>query len=303
VNAFVVLKRLLAQPADENFAALHWILDPHHPYEPVEEFRARIKFDADALSRPPDYYEDGVIDPEWTTPADDEYLESLYLAEVESVDERVGFLIEMLRFRGFLENTVIVFTSDHGEEFGNHGLYGHGGFGRHLHFYEGLLRVPLIIVAPGLSAGSRVTEPVTLLDLMPTLEDLLGIRYEGEMGGVSRTPLLRGEPMASAPLYFDDVQEDDQTDALRDGRFKIICRRDGRHELYDLVADPGETEDLSSKRPEKLAEMFSLVERFRQENSRRGVRKAAEVDPSLQHLSEEERARAMEQLRSLGYIE
>jgi arylsulfatase A-like enzyme len=300
-NAFVVLSYALSIPPTESFFLLHWILDPHYPYQPVEKFRSRMGMDASKLPKDTSYYEN-IVGTMKLSPDEQRYVKKLYIAEVESVDERVGYFMKTLQHAGLLDRTYVVFTSDHGEQFGDHGLYGHGGFGRDCHYYEGLMRVPLIIVGPNIPADTRVRENVSLLGLMPTMEDLLGVNYRNDMQGTSFAPLIFGESRQEGPLYFDDVQEHVQVDALLDGSYKLICLSDGTFELYDVSADPEEDRSLAPSQAERVQSMFETVRKIREANRARKKRSIAAIDDSLDMLSESEKQLIMEHLRSLGYV-
>lgn len=301
-NAFVVLKHLLSIPPGRRFFLLHWILDPHYPYEPAGASAARLVRDDFVLPKEREHYMKGIVGEVSLAEEERRFLMALYRAEVESVDERVGYIMKVLAHRGLLDSTYIVFTSDHGEQFGDHGLYGHGGFGRGCHYYEGLVRVPLIIAGPGLPAGARVASPVSLLGLMPTLSDLLGITFDRDMQGGSFLPAVRGSAV-SRELYFDDIQEHNQSDALLSGRHKLIAFRDGTCELYDVIADSREENDLADSRVDLRDRLAVMLERIRNDNGTLKRHHVAMIGDSLGHLPVGERRAIIRQLRSLGYLQ
>jgi arylsulfatase A-like enzyme len=303
MNSFVVLKHLLQIPPNKNFFMLHWMLDPHYPYELTEESESRIDVDESKLSEDKDYYAKGISGTVELTEAERRYAKDLYIAEVESVDERIGFMIKMLEHKGLMDRTYIVFTSDHGEQFGDHGLYGHGGFGRDCHFYEGLMEVPLIITGPNISSGRRIQERISLIDLMPTLKDLLGIEYEADVQGTSHASALFEQSGNNATLYFDDVQEHKQIDSLLENDYKLICLNNDRFELYNLMEDAKEAINLAPYQPKLVRSMFKKIAKIREDNEKRKKRKIAAIDDNIDQLSNEERQKILQQLRSLGYIE
>lgn len=154
------------------------------------------------------------------------------------IDHELQRLYEQLQ-----PEDILVFFSDHGEEFWDHGGYEHGHT-----LYDELLRVPLVIKAPGLEPG-RVTEPVSLLDVTPTILDLLDL--EAEQQGVSLVPAARGEPEAlealkqrtqavGRPLYGRE-----RWGVIRDGH--KWTSHEGDEQLFDLGIDPLEMDDLSAK--------------------------------------------------------
>ena len=109
-----------------------------------------------------------------------EYVKNLYLAEVESIDERVGYILKALKHTNLMDNTYIIFTSDHGEFLGEEGYIGHGGS-----FYEETVHIPLIFFGPGIKPGIKLNAYVSHIDLIPTIKDLLGLKYRAKTEGKS----------------------------------------------------------------------------------------------------------------------
>src|SRR5262249_60663749 len=168
----------------------------------------------------------------------DRYRNALHYA-----DEALGQLLEGLRSRGLDERTLFVITGDHGEAFGQHD----GNFGHTLFLYEENVRVPYLIVAPGLTLGERVGRVVSLVDTAPTILDLLGVR--APTGYQGRSMLDGQEGMA---LFCTDYGLG--LLGLRDGRWKMIHELEsGRDLLFDLEEDPGEQKDLAAVHPERAA--------------------------------------------------
>ena len=302
-NSFCFLRYLLERKPGTNFIAAHWILDPHAPYDPVEKFASRIEFDYSKLPVPKHYYSDRLYDKRECSKDEIEFIKKLYVAEVESVDERVGFVLAMLRHKKLLDDTYIVFTSDHGEQFGERGLFEHGGHGKGCHFYEVLVRVPLIMAGPGLPRGERVEDAVSLVGLMPTLQDLIGVKYENDMEGRSFAPVIFGGKPESDYLYFDDVQEHDHIDALIEGNHKLIETRDGGLELYDLASDPNESRNYAARVPDLTDAMNDQILKIRKENEKRRTRNLEALGGELPMMSEEKRRKVIEKLRALGYVD
>jgi arylsulfatase A-like enzyme len=179
-----------------------------------------------------------------------------YDSGIARADAGLGQLIEGLRTRGILDSALLVVTSDHGEYFGEHGLYDHG---RTLH--RELLEVPLVAAGPGVLAGAAVPEPVQLIDLFPTLLEAAGLPVPDWNRGRSLWPLLSGRDgwssrpalaaafadpavSAAAPAYGRDYR------SIRRGDLALIEGSDGTRALYDYAADPGAASDLSGARPE-----------------------------------------------------
>lgn len=213
------------------------------------------------------------------------FIIATYDAEIRAVDRGFGELLALLRQRNLLEDTVVVLTSDHGEEFGEHGWVGW-----HSHtLYEELLLVPLIFRLPGERfAGTRAAQRVRSIDIAPTLLDLLGIPPPASFDGRSLLPLFSpGGRLEDAPaIAFRDGPKGEVWQSFTLRRLKLNEDR-----LFDLEADPWERRDLAGVDPESRrrleAELRRLVER------RQRLEAAAAVE-----LGEEER----ERLRALGYV-
>ena len=171
-----------------------------------------------------------------------------YLASISFADHQLGRVLDALQKSDACDDTIIVLWSDHGWHLGSKG---------HWHkstLWEEATRVPLIIAAPGRSAGV-CDAPVNLLDLFPTLVDLCQISKPGELDGRSLTPLL-SDP--SARWEFPTVIEFRRGNAaVRDNRFRYIRYADGGEELYDHRSDPREWHNLASSPP-----MRSTIERL-----------------------------------------
>jgi choline-sulfatase len=175
-----------------------------------------------------------------------------YLAAVNYVDERIAHVLGALRAGGLDGDTVVVFTSDHGELLGERGLW------YKMAFFEPSARVPLIVRAPGRLAPGRVAEPVSQLDVAPTLLELAGVAGGEEHDGVS---LLRGA--TGRDVVSEYLAEGVTAPAvmIRRGAHKYI-RCDGDPEqLYDVAADPGELNNLAADPPhaELLAGLRAAV--------------------------------------------
>lgn len=180
-----------------------------------------------------------------------QFQERPYDAELAYVDEQLDRLISTLRESGALEHTLIVVVGDHGESLGEHGELAHS-----MTVYDATLRVPLLVVDPRASRpGQRVSEPVSLVDLTPTVLDLLGRRPLPTVSGRSLRPVLQGEPLPPLPCYAetDEPYHAGHWSPLRaliTSQWKYI--RSPRAELYDLLADPHELQNLATANPGQL---------------------------------------------------
>lgn len=227
------------------FAYVHTI-DPHDPYSPPEPYRSRFApRRRTALERvdPVEIRAALAADPELTPAAIRDDFEALYDGEIAYGDAHFGALLAELRRRGLYDETLIVFLSDHGEEFLDHGLWGHG----HTLYHE-LLRVPLIVRFPGPSRPAVREAPVQLVDLAPSLLAWLGLAPGASadlLRGVADTrdqpfvALLRMDGIGVASVLHGDhhlVSRD-----LGDPRASLL--------LFDLRGDPAEARDVSATSP------------------------------------------------------
>jgi arylsulfatase A-like enzyme len=235
---------------------------------------------------------------------DPAYLQSLvdkYDTAVRYTTDQVARILAVLSNRGLFDNTLIIITADHGEE-----LFDHGGFNHGTSMYRELLHVPLYVKMPGQRQGSRVSAPVSLLDIVPTVLDVAGLRSLHDLDGTSLVPLLE-QPLAAASfdrrprVYQCAWRNHFVGSAIARGNFKLV-RIDSNYErvtdawlLYDLESDPGEHSDLSEIRGE-------VVSRLRYDLERAIARYESQAGP----VPEDRRAlldRDLDRLRALGYVE
>ncbi len=197
-------------------------------------------------------------------PADRAYLVGLHREEIAHTDAEIGRLLRHLDLRGLERDTLVVLTSDHGEEFLEHGWIGHMRT-----LYDELLHVPLVVSLPGRIAPQRIEAPVSLLDVAPTILAVAGARSREEeeaRDGISLVRALRGDARALADraLYaevdYAPPEAGDRREVLTahktaffGPRWKLVHDLpSGRFELYDRESDPGETLDLWGRAPEGL---------------------------------------------------
>lgn len=182
---------------------------------------------------------------ERANPADLRQLRDLYDAEILYTDQQLGLLIEAVRSGGLMEDTLVILLSDHGEEFLDHGDL------EHRNLYQEVLHVPLVIRLPRAagagSAARRVSAVVRLVDVLPTVLDLLGLPIPAHAQGRSLQGLLRGET-ERRPRWVLSEFPGQRARALRGGSWKLILSRRGT-ELYDLATDPAERRDVHHRHP------------------------------------------------------
>jgi choline-sulfatase len=181
-----------------------------------------------------------------------------YYAAISYVDERIGEVLGALAESGLRDDTIVLFTADHGELLGERGLW------YKMAFFEPAARVPLIVSAPGRCAARRVAEPVSLLDVAPTLLDLCGLEASDDLDGRSLAPALGGTDLGAADVVAEYLAEGVTAPAvmLRRGRFKYVWCEGDPEQLYDLESDPHELVDLAG-------EQAGLCEQLRAEVARR----------------------------------
>ena len=239
------------------------IFDPHAPFDPPQSYLDR--FDIEAMSGPKFRESDlaaqaKLSEVDFQTQArrpedfDAERIQAAYYAMIELIDDNVGRMLDALEGSGQPENTVVIFTSDHGELLGDHGLLLKG-----CRFYEGLVRVPLIISWPGHFLEDQQRQAlVELIDIAPTLLDLVGVSIPERMQGRSLGSLLTD---ADAIDYHREIVRCEYYSALnpnarehfsggyatmiRDDRYKLIVYH-GHDigEVFDLHTDPDEFDNL-----------------------------------------------------------
>jgi arylsulfatase A-like enzyme len=195
---------------------------------------------------------------------DVEHLIDLYAAGIRQKDEELTRLIEHLRTSGQLESTLIIVTSDHGEEFLEHGGVLHARTQ-----YDEVIRIPLILSGPGVPRGRRIVEPVSINDVLPTTLTLLGLSWDGAVDGTDASQLWRKEPDETARnriLFGEADQHNEKPDIMRSVRYaqyKLIHNRlTRRSALYDLHADPHERHDVSDTHPEMTRRLMKELRRF-----------------------------------------
>jgi len=302
-------RRWLGRHRWQRFFVFYHTYDVHDPYLPPDEY-IRL-FDPDYRGRVLDaihrlHAEGGMSVAAWegisrrfwesvdrSDPRDVRFVERLYDAGIRRMDaETIRPLLDRLDQLGLARDTLVVFTSDHGEAFGEHGQFQHDDL------YAGTVRVPLVLRWPGrLPAGLRIASRVRLIDVMPTILELLGVSAPPSPQGQSLTPLLHdayGSPAAEGAV--SEYSDGRLYESLRRGGLSYIV--DGPEErLFDLVRDPAERQNVLATRPEEAAAMRAALERWRR-NCRALVPllgpRGGTIAPS------DETAR---RLRALGYLE
>ena len=251
------------------FLYLH-ILDTHNPYAPPKEFNRFGDTERD-----------------------------LFDGEVRLVDYYIGLIRRHLALKELQEKTLFIITSDHGEEFGEHGHKYHAK-----HLYEEVLHVPLIFSSPALiPSGLSIPTQVRSIDIVPTILELLGIPPLAKHQGESLLPLLNLAPTPARPA-ISQIGEENCAEgkaglvALTTGDYKLIWnKKNDAKELYHLQIDPGEKNNMVYREKEKTQELQSQLENLLQSPDETSFH--YQSAPKKISLDED----LIKRLKGLGYIE
>jgi len=171
-----------------------------------------------------------------------------YYSEISYVDDKVGCLVDALEKNGLKEDTIIVIASDHGEMLGEHGMW------YKMSYFEWASRVPMIIWGPGRFSPRRVSQPVSLVDLLPTLAGIASggrpVKYADTIDGKSLVPLLNGENEDETALVCGEILCEGAISPIimfRQGQYKYIYCDQDPEQLYNLKKDPDEIHNLAQQ--------------------------------------------------------
>ncbi|MFE5318283.1 sulfatase [Paenibacillus sp. NPDC056579] len=175
-----------------------------------------------------------------------------YCAAIEVIDDQIGLILDALERRGMMDNTYIVFTSDHGEMLGDHRLYG-----KTLP-YDPSIHVPLIVAGPGIEAGQVSAAMVELIDLNPTVGELAGLPPQSGIDALSLAELLLESP--GSHHRSEIISSGKHFRCLRNEKYKLIAHHDETIELYDMESDPLELRSIASDQPELVCSLHAKLE-------------------------------------------
>jgi len=306
-RAVAFIRSLTGEPF---FAWLH-LLAPHGPYDPPPEYDLFSAADYQGpVGRDSTTLATLIRGQRPLTDADSAQLNGLYDGEVLFADAQVALLLKTLEEQGLRDDTIVVFTADHGED-----LHDHNGYLYHsCSIYDSVLRIPMMLALPdGAAAGERVSSIVEMADLAPTLLELVGVERPPTLEGRSMLAHLdgressppgsaAGERVASSEWYDPKLLKSLQT--VRTERWRYVSNPEGltprcppagdyykvaREELYDHAADPREQHNVAAEHPELTRRFAKLTEA--------GHAAASDASP----LPVDEKLR--EELRSFGYVE
>ncbi len=233
-------------------------------------------------------------------PDDVRRLEELYDAQIRQLDTDLARLFSALRGRGLMDKTLLIITSDHGEEFMEHRGVEHFSTA-----YQETIRIPLLMRGPGIPQGLRVSAPVSIVDIVPTALAAVGVEAPKGLEGLDLAPLwsagetrlyrdrhLFTEAAGGISKNYRAGEYHPIYRSVRQGRHKLIVEsKKSAHALYDLTTDPFEQEDISAQEPEITARLLAVAEaRFSALERALGGKNRVDLDP-------EDAAR----LRALGY--
>jgi len=275
---------LEGQGSERFFLFLH-SYETHHPYEPEARYLEAVgdEYDGplpDAISL--DLLlqiNNGEIA---LDDADLAHVVATYDAEIRSMDDGLALLLDKLRRLGALDRTLLVFTSDHGEEFGEHGTVGW-----HSHtLYDELLRVPLVVRFPRAAfAGARIDRQVRSLDVAPTVLAAVGLEAPAAFEGTDLGALVRGEPVDElVAVSRQDRPPDKDIESVRTEPWKLT---EGK--LFHLVTDPGE--------------LWDVTDHAIQQRLEEALRAAVESGTALEAEAVVPTGKTLEELKDLGYLQ
>jgi arylsulfatase A-like enzyme len=272
--------------------------DPHIPYTPPREYISEdaapdgsIGYKLESASA----IRDGHFSP---SAAQRKWIRELYDAEVRYVDANLGRLLDALKENSLYKSSLIILTSDHGEEFWEHGGFEHGHT-----LYNELIHVPLIVKLPGRHTERTVEQEVTNQSLMPTVLDIVRIPNESATATAdSLAPLLNDspssyaeEPLVSTGLLYYENREG----VIFSGTKYIQSLVTGRGELYDLKTDPGEQSTLALSRNRLKTDQAKNILENHGRKSEMLTRELGVTNKEKAALDKEK----IEKLKALNYIQ
>ncbi len=269
-----VIEWIRSHKDEKNFIFLHYY-DPHFTYDPPEPFASKFR---------------DVPPPNNVTTRFEQALFDGYAGEIAYTDHCIGQVVDELRELGLYDSTMIVITSDHGEMLGQHGEGFHGYF-----VYQPAIRVPLIFKLPQLPKHKRITSTVGLVDIVPTVCSVLGINLSTPVQGQDLSPCFRSDwlPPPDRHLFCQSLEPTKYNARSLLGvvtdRYKYI--KTVRPELYDLVEDPGELNNIAAEQAGRSQAMEQKLHQILQETARGKGRGKERLDNQTR-----------ERLESLGYV-
>ena len=281
---------LETRPEDKPFFLFLHYWDVHYDYIPPPPFDTLFDPDYDGQMTGERFFGNKGFRP-GMNPRDRDHIVALYDGEIAFVDSYLGKIFEDLKDRDLWDDTLVIVTSDHGDEFLEHGRKGH-----RQNLYQSTLQVPLVMKLPrGRWAGQRIASRVGIIDLPPTILEIAGLESPPEFNGRSLVSLMEKGHDTQRYYYFADL-EGKMKSVLGD-RYKLITshgRKAGRPQLYDLENDPQERRNLARREPEALEGMMTIQEEWLA---------FVEATDELETNSVEYQEELEQLLESLGYLD
>ncbi|MFC2036979.1 sulfatase [Chloroflexota bacterium] len=285
----------IRQQRDPFFAWIHY-MDAHGPYLSSRQLPMWL---GHVLGW--SLYRKAQNRPEAITPSERQVLLNRYEGGVRFVDRVLGTLWRELESSGQLGDTLVIITADHGEAFGEHGHFTHG----HVHLFDEVLRVPLVVRWPGQETVPQVSGQTELTTIVPTVLDALGLQIPDHVVGRSAVPWLLGEVSSEETISTEAISSGRITEqyasvSVRTGEWKYIIRRSMTRqsrevELYHLASDPDEQVECSQRYPEVSAQMNQRAEAH--------VHRVLEGTTPAAEEGEELPEEVVARLRALGYMD
>ena len=281
--------------SDQNFFFWLHYYDPHLPYSPPREHLQetpppngpRWKWNKPFGTR---------AGAEKLSSEQRKWLRELYDAELRYVDQEIGRLLDELSALNLYQETLIVFTSDHGEEFWEHGFYEHGHS-----LYDELLRVPLLFKLPNSPRTGKVHTPVSINSIYPTvleiceLDDPRNLLESNSLTTAWESPkeYITKPIMSSSLLYYED-----RVAVIIDGFKYIRWQISGKEELYDLNSDPTEQHSVIRRYPNRVQTARAAIKQHQEDTAT--LRSQLQLDHTTTAPIDEQ---VLEQLRAVGYVQ
>jgi arylsulfatase A-like enzyme len=194
--------------------------------------------------------------------------------------------MERLRELGLYDNSIIIFVSDHGEQFGEHDLYEHSNS-----LYQPLIHIPMIIKPDGSGIHGAVSSNVSLIDISPTILDFLGFEIPEYFEGRSLIPEIRGTVTDTSRIVYSEWND---VKAVFHGQTKFIFPEKGEPEVFNLAVDQAEENDMVGSNPEELKNIQAMLQEWK-----KGKKTVKAMGSSFDRLDPITRA----QLEAMGYFE
>ncbi|MCX6646770.1 MAG: sulfatase [bacterium] len=240
-------EEFISRSGDRDWFCFLHLQDPHSDYAPPPEFAGKFR-DPNYSGRYPLAFRDldtWRLEGYQFDPTEVDQIKNLYTGEVAYVDYCLGELFNWMASNGVMEDTLIIFTADHGEEFLEHGHFGHGQ-----NQFDVLVRTPLIIKGPDFTEDTKIDTPVSNMDIVPTILRYLNLPAAENLPGTPLQDYINND--ANPPrIIFGEECYDDATKFAVDWPYKCILDfMTGATTLYDLENDPGELTDISLSHPD-----------------------------------------------------